>query len=191
MPIDVRDLRSTIIPKSDQLNADQLLGGSITITLTDVQVSNSPDQPVTLHYAGDQGRPFKPCKTMRKLLIFAWGQDGSQWIGRSATLYNDPHVKFGGDQVGGIRISHLSHITKPVEASLAATRGKKVMYRVEPLPLARDEDMQAISGADTADALQTVFAAAWKATKGDAARAQLKAAYDARMTALRPAEQAQ
>ena len=93
---DISNLSDTIVPKSDQLNADQLLGGSMTITVTDVRRGQSDDQPVIVHYQGDEGRPYKPCKTMRKVLIFAWGDDGHAWIGRSMTLYNDPEVKFGG-----------------------------------------------------------------------------------------------
>ena len=33
---DITDLRSTIIPKSDQLNAEQLLTGDMTVTVSDV-----------------------------------------------------------------------------------------------------------------------------------------------------------
>ena len=72
----VEDLRQTIIPKSDQLNAEQLLGGPMTVTVSEVKVSDSGEQPVVVHYDGENGRPFKPCKTMRKVLIHAWGADG-------------------------------------------------------------------------------------------------------------------
>ena len=122
MSIDVSDLRSTIIPKSDQLNAEQLLGGPITVTITDVRIGSSAEQPISVHYEGENGRPYKPCKTMRKVLIFAWGPDGREWIGRGLTLYNDPQVKFGGDEVGGIRISHMTDIDRDVQVSLTATR---------------------------------------------------------------------
>ena len=47
---DVHDLRPTIVPKSDQLNAEQLLGGPMTVTVTDVRVSDSAEQPVSIHY---------------------------------------------------------------------------------------------------------------------------------------------
>src|SRR5271155_4876070 len=103
---DITDLRGTIIPKSDQINAEQLLSGDMTITVSDVRMG-SDDQPVIIHYEGDNGRPYKPAKTMRKVLIFAWGEDGRVWIGRSMTLYNDHAVRFGGMVVGGIGISHL------------------------------------------------------------------------------------
>ena len=118
-------LRHTIIPKSDQLNADELLAGPMTIRVTHVTVSNSPDQPVSVHYEGDNGKPYKPCKSMRKVMIFAWGDDGRDWVGRYATLYNDPEIKFGGVKVGGIRISHMSDIQSDIAISITETKGKK------------------------------------------------------------------
>lgn len=183
-PIDITDLRPTIVPKSDQLNAEQLLGGSMTLTVTGVQVSSSPEQPVVVHYEGDAGRPFKPCKTMRKLLVFAWGPDGSQWAGRSMIVYNDPSVKFGGDEVGGIRISHLSHIPKAIEVSLTSTRGKKALYRVALLENEDAKALTAIRAAQTQEALKDVFGKAWKAIRSDVRRATLKQAYDQRHAEL-------
>ncbi len=122
---DVSNLSDTIVPNSNQLNADQLLGASMTIRVTGVKRGSGDDQPVIVNYEGDNGRPWKPCKSMRKVLIFAWGEDGSQWAGRMATLYNRKDVKFGGIEVGGIRISHLSHIKADIALSLNSTRGKK------------------------------------------------------------------
>lgn len=130
---EVSDLRDTIIPKSDQLNAEQLLGGPITITVTDVRRGSSAEQPLTIHYEGEGGRPYKPCKTMRKVLVFAWGSDGADWIGRSMTIFNRPDVKFGGEEVGGIRISHLSDIEADISVSLTATRGRKEPTRIKRL----------------------------------------------------------
>jgi len=182
--IDVSDLRPTIIPKSDQLNAEQLLGGSMTITVSGVSVSSSPEQPVTVHYDGENGRPFKPCKTMRKLLVFAWGPDGNEWAGRSMTVYNDPSVKFGGDEVGGIRISHLSHIPKAIEVSLTSTRGKKALYRVAMLETADARFIKDMRTAADMDALKATFKAAWKSTSSDARRDAFKRAYDTRTAEL-------
>lgn len=182
--IDVTDLRPTIVPKSDQLNAEQLLGGSMTLTVTDVRVSSSPEQPVVVHYEGDNGRPFKPCKTMRKLLVFAWGPDGSEWAGKSMTVYNDPAVKFGGDEVGGIRISHLSHIAKAIEVSLTSTRGKKALYRVAMLETTDAKFLKELRTAANMDALKATFKAAWKSTNSDARRDAFKRAYDTRTAEL-------
>lgn len=136
MPNEISNLRGTIVPKSDQLNAEQLLGGPMTITVTDVRMGSTEEQPISLHHAGDPTRPYKPCKTMRKVLIFAWGENGHDWVGRSMTLYNDPAVKFGGMDVGGIRISHLSDIPKDIRVSLTATKGKKSLHEIRVMPAA-------------------------------------------------------
>lgn len=129
---DATNLKDTIIPKSDQLNAEQLISKSMTITVTEVK-RGAADQPVIISYANDEGRPFKPCKTMRKVLIFAWGDDGRQWVGKSMTLFCDPEVKFGGVKVGGIRISHLSHIERDLGLSLNVTKGKKGEFTIKKL----------------------------------------------------------
>ncbi len=131
MLTDITDLRPTIIPRSDQLNSEQLLGGPMTLTVTDVRVGASDEQPISVHYEGENGRPFRPCKTMRKVLIFAWGPDGREWIGRSMQVYNDPQVRFGGAEVGGIRISHLTDIDRDVQVSLTATKGKKALHTIK------------------------------------------------------------
>ena len=136
----VSDLRDTIIPKSDQLNAEQLIGSSMSITVTEVKRGDG-DQPVSIHYENDQGRPFKPCKTMRKILIFAWGDDGRAWAGKSMTLFCDPDVKFGGVKVGGIRISHLTHIERDMAVSLNTTKGKKGEFVIKKLAPVRSKEV--------------------------------------------------
>lgn len=132
---DVSDLRATIVPKSDQLNSEQLLAGPMTIKVTDVRIGSGDEQPVVVHYEGENGRPFKPCKTMRKVLILAWGPDGRDWVGRCMSLYCDPQVKFGGAEVGGIRISHLTDIDRDIQVSLTATKGKKALHVIKRMEL--------------------------------------------------------
>lgn len=181
---DVTDLRGTIVPKSDQLNAEQLLAGDMTITVTDVRMG-SEDQPVILHYENDQGRPYKPCKTMRKLLIFAWGEDGRRWIGKSMTLYNDQQVRFGGMTVGGIRISHLSHIDREISVSLTATKGKKAQHNILPLEITTlDDVLKAIAAATDRNGMNAAKVKAMQLIEeSDIQKAQ--AAYNARMKELR------
>lgn len=184
---DISDLRATIVPKSDQLNAEQLLGGPMTLRLTDVRIG-SDDQPVVLHYEGDNGRPYKPCKTMRKVLIYAWGEDGRKWPGKSMTVYCDTGVKFGGMEVGGIRISHLSDIPRDISVSLTATKGKKALHTIR--------RMEAQSGPTLADVLAKIRAATNKAgmdaakamaeeLRGEDDIAKAQAAYKARVAELR------
>ena len=182
---DVLDLRNTIIPKSDQLNADQMLGGPMTINVTRVSAT-SGEQPVTINYQGDGGRPFKPCLTMRKVLVLAWGHDGNKWIGKSMRLYNDPAVKWGKDEVGGVRISHLSDIPSDIKVSLAATKGKKVMNEIKRLADGDAQFIAAIKAAETVEALKEAFAAAYRATKAEDRRTAFKAEYDRRMQEIAP-----
>jgi len=155
----VEDLSPTIIPKSDQLNSEQLLGGPITVTVSSVQVSDSAEQPLIVHYHGENGRPYKPSKTQRKMLLFAWGANGHEWVGRSMTLFNDPTIKFGSMAVGGIRISHMSDIPKDISVSLTATKGKKELHKVlrlasvaPPAPAATLDDVLAEIAAATGKA---------------------------------------
>lgn len=89
------DLTQTIIAKSDQLNADDLVGADpVTIKITRVQITGSAEQPIAISYEGDNGKPYMPGKSMRRVLVHAWGTDGAVYVGRSLTLYRDPEVKF-------------------------------------------------------------------------------------------------
>ena len=125
-------LRDTIAPKSDQLNADDLLTGPITVTITGVSRGDSADQPVSVSITGGY-QPYKPCKSMRRVMIALWGDNGHEWVGKSMRLYCDPNVKFGGIKVGGIRISHMSDIEGRQSLMLTTTRSRRSEYIVEPL----------------------------------------------------------
>lgn len=125
------DLSETIAPTSDQLDAVDLLSGPRTFTITKVTANNG-DQPVNVHLA-EFPRVWRPGKSMRRVLVSAWGPDASQYVGRRVTLYCDPNVTFGKDTVGGTRISHLSHIDKALSIPLLVSRGKSALFRVQPL----------------------------------------------------------
>lgn len=136
------DLTSTIEARSDQLNADDLMGGPRTVTITKVSANtSSTEQPIAINYEGDNKKPFFPCKTVRRLLVSVWGSNGADYVGRSMTLYRDPSVKWGGLEVGGIRVSHVSNIDTPITIALTATRGSKKPFTVRPLVIeARQTD---------------------------------------------------
>jgi hypothetical protein len=151
------DLSGTIIPKSDQLNADDLIAGPRTIRVSRVTANpDSAEQPVSVFFDGDGGKPYKPCKSMRRVLVACWGADGSAFAGRSMTLYRDPSVTWGGLEVGGIRISHLSHIEREMTMALTATKKARKPYTVKPLVV---EDAAAVM---TADLIAAIEAAATK-----------------------------
>ena len=135
------DISDTIVPRSDQLNADDLIAGPRRLVITGVKKA-PPPQSLEIRYEGDGGRPYKPCLTMRRVLIRAWGCDGEVFIGRTIQVYLDPSVKMKSQEVGGIRISHLSHIDHEIRMALTVSRGKKGGFVVRPLQDADSEEAE-------------------------------------------------
>lgn len=124
------DITPTIMANSDQINADDLIAGQhITVTITGVRRGKT-DQPVEIAVA-ETNRVWRPCKTVRRILVAAWGPQAQEWIGRQARLYRDPSVAWAGQAVGGIRVSALSHIDRPLTVALANKRGSRVTHTVE------------------------------------------------------------
>ena len=137
------DMSKTVVPKSDQMNADDLISGPVTLTITAISATESSDQPISISFDGDNNRPYKPCKSMRRVMIACWGNKGQDYVGNSMTLFNDPTVKWAGKDIGGIRISHMSHIPAEKEVLLTTTRGARKPYLVQPLIMASPDDIQA------------------------------------------------
>ena len=130
------DMTKSCEPKSSQLNADSLIGGkSLTIKITKVSGVDG-DQPIAISYENDGGKVYMPSKGMRRVLVKVWGNDGATYVGRSLTLFCDDQVMFGGVKVGGIRISHMSEITEPVQLVLTASKTVRKPYTVQPLKTA-------------------------------------------------------
>jgi len=151
------DMGDFIAARSDQLNADDLLTGPRTIRITRVTASpDAKEQPVSVHFEGDDGRPFKPCKTVRRIMVAVWGKQASKYVGRSMMLYRDPTVQFGGMQVGGIRVSHMSHIDGKKTVALLVTRGRKGQFTILPLKDAPKEDAAAKWSAAFIEKLSTL-----------------------------------
>jgi len=118
-------LQKAMAPKSDQLNADDLVAGSMTININRVKVNASGEQLVSIFYEGDNGKPWKPSKGMMRIMAYAYTDDPDNWVGKTVVLYRKEDVRFGKDVVGGIRISHMSHIDKPFKAVVTVSRGKR------------------------------------------------------------------
>ena len=126
------DITESLAANSQQQNADEYLAGPKTVTVSEVK-KGSAEQPVDVHLVEFPGKPFKPAKSVRRVLAAAWGTDASQWAGRRLTIYCDPEVRYAGKAVGGLRVSHVSHIDKPVTVALTVTRGKREPFTVKPL----------------------------------------------------------
>ena len=140
------DLTQSIEARSDQVNADDLITGPITYTIREV-VNGKAEQPFDFMLV-ETNRAYRPSKTMRRVIVAAWGPDAKVYAGRRLTLYREPTIKFGGSVVGGIRISHMSGIDKPVEVYAQVTRGKREKFTVQPLPDAPPVDENAARIAD-------------------------------------------
>jgi hypothetical protein len=129
------NLSQVTLAKSDQLNADDLIGGPRTFTVAEVRRGDS-EQPVAIVLEEfPANRPFKPSKTVLRVLSYVWGEETDDWPERPRfTLYRDAKVKWAGQEIGGIRVSHMSHITEPKKIALAESKGKKSLHVVQPLP---------------------------------------------------------
>lgn len=183
------DMRETITPKSDQLNADDLIAGPVTVTITEV-TKGTPEQPVDVHLAEFPGRAYRPSKSMRRIMVAAWGAEAGKYAGRTLTLFCNPDITFGKDKVGGIQISQMSHLPKPLTVALTATRGKRRSFTVEPLVTepAKDESGRdwLVELADTqgdVDLISALGLAARTASAGDTVLSVIRQAYqDAKET---------
>ncbi|SES07916.1 hypothetical protein [Sphingobium sp. YR768] len=147
---DMVDMSQFVEAKSDQLNADDLMGAPRTITVRKV-AGNDGDQPVSIFYEGDNNKPFKPCKTIRRILLAIWGRNAAEYVGRSMTLYRDDGVTFGGLNVGGIRISHMSHMDKETMVVVMKTKGKKAGIKVLPLQMQQQRQPDPAAAANWAN----------------------------------------
>jgi hypothetical protein len=98
--------------KSDQLNYVDVGEGSLIALVESVNVTNSDQQPVTVVFAGCNGKPYKPNKGMIRVLAGAWGEETDNWIGKTIKIVGDPTVTWAGEAIGGLVVGALSDIAK-------------------------------------------------------------------------------
>lgn len=187
-------MKITAEPRSDQWNADDFIGGAKTFTIADVLVG-AAEQKYDIKLEGE-ARSWRPPLTMLRLLMHAWGDESDEWIGRRVTLYRDESIRFGSDEVGGIRISHMSNLpgNRPLTVKLTRTRGRRQNHTVEPLPDAPSsittDEVKAIqvriTQSKTLDDLKTV-ADELKTLNLGTHRDSLMAAWSERQTAIKAA----
>lgn len=172
------DLTESLAPKSDQLDAVELLPGPRTFTITKVSAHNA-EQPFNFHLA-EFPRVWRPGLSMRRVIVAAWGSKAENYIGQRVTLYCDTTVKFGNDVTGGTRISHMSGIDKPLSVPLLVKRGKSATFTVQPLKAAPARDWLAdLSAAgDNLAAIAALGKAATEANAGAAALGPISEAYN-------------
>jgi hypothetical protein len=126
-------MKITAEPRSDQWNADDFLGGPRTFTIAGAK-DGIAEQKYDIQLEGET-RVWRPPLTMIRVILKAWGDESDEWVGRRVTLYHDATVRFGKEVLGGVRISHLSHIgDKPLNVKVTTTRGRRETVTVQPLP---------------------------------------------------------
>jgi len=137
-------MKITAEPRSDQWNAEDFIGSPRTFQIAGVRVGTA-EQKYDILLEGEE-RVWRPPLTVLRLLMAGWGDDSTLWVGRRVRLYNDPAIRFGKEQTGGIRISHMSNLPdgKPLRKSLQESRGKRKTHVIDPLPeLAKAEQLRA------------------------------------------------
>lgn len=151
------DMTQSIEPRSDQWNADDLIAGPVTVTISEV-VEGKAEHPFDFKLVETPNRAYRPSKTCRRIIVAAWGADTKSYVGRRMTLYREPSIMFGGQRVGGIRVSAMSDIGGPVTVQAQTTRGKRETFTVQPLAASPTREssqpvpVQAASEAATSDA---------------------------------------
>jgi hypothetical protein len=131
------DIKKAIAPKSDQIDAADLIGSPpqvFTITAVSENGSELADQqPVNITLA-ETPKFYRPSKGMLRVLADNWGMDTKVWVGRRVELYGDPEVYFGKEKRGGTRISRLSHISAEKKTLVNPRGGRGAYWSVKPLP---------------------------------------------------------
>lgn len=172
------DMTSVIQPKSDQINADDLISGPMTVTIEGVKIVPGTEQPVSMTIKGTP-KVYRPCKSMARVMVTAWGADANQYVGRSLTLYRDPKVKWGGLEVGGIRISHMSHLERELMVMLTMSKANRAPAKIKPLvanndaPSITPEDAMASASAEARKG-KSAFTAWWNSDFGKGCRDLVK-----------------
>lgn len=138
------DLTEFAKPKSDQVNADDFIR-PVTVTVVNVE-QVAGEQPVKITLA--ECKPYFPCKSMIRVLIKCWGARTGVYKGRQMVLHCDDTVKWGGKPVGGIRISHMSHIDKAMKFPMTMSKGSSKMYTVNVLTAENAPQKQPVASWD-------------------------------------------
>ena len=128
------DITAALAPTSDQLDAVELVVPRTFTIDSGSRLGMREGKTVAEIRLVDFPRVWRPSKGMLDVLAKCWGVDGSAWVGRRVTLYNDPDVTYGKEKPGGVRISHLSHIDGPRDVTIRGRgQGKVQLWHVEPL----------------------------------------------------------
>lgn len=165
------DITDTLKADSTQLNAiDFPPGTTRTYTVESVRVTpGTKDRPVNIRLAEDpDGREFRPSKGMRRILAACWGPDSDAWVGKRFTVYADPSVRYAGKSIGGLKVSHVSHIDAAKKLPLRESESVTTIHTVQPLIESAPAPVESIAS-------QAAKAVAWFTATHNISQANLEA----------------
>lgn len=171
------DITDALAPKSDQLDAVELVAPRTFTIDTGSRLGNREGQAVVEVRLVDFPRVWRPSKGMLDAIVAVWGTNAKEWAGNQITLYNDRDVTFGKDKVGGIRIAAMSGIDKPTTVQIRG-RGqgaRKQPWRIDPIAAPAPAPQVDVAAETDVDALR----AAWQGADPDTRKA-----IEARVTEL-------
>ena len=119
---------------SEYITSELFADGADTFTITGVtEVELEGKRRHAVQLAETEGKAWIPAFTIVKALSEIWSRSISRWVGQRVTLYRDPNVTVGKQKVGGIRVSHITGISKPETVTVKGAMNRPVSYTFEPL----------------------------------------------------------
>ena len=159
------NIREFVKIKSDRLNYEDFIMGPKEFTISRLAKKVDQGTPrLLIFFEGFESTPYWPSKGMIKCLSNpeGWGESPfSEWIGRRITLFGEPTVVYAGKEMGGIQISHISHIKSAFTTKITLRRGLRIDFTIEPLA----ELQQSMYPADQFDGNLAAWRAAIAAKK--------------------------
>jgi hypothetical protein len=129
----VHALQQALAPKSDQLNADDLIAANKIIVISGVNINLGSEQKIIINYYGDNGKPWKPSKGMGRVLTELLGGDPDKWVGETVELFRNKEIRFGKEKCGGIQIAGMSAVRNVTTLLITTSKGKKSSITINPI----------------------------------------------------------
>jgi len=135
-------LQQALAPKSDQLNADDLIAANKIIVISGVNINLGSEQKIIINYQGDNGKPWKPSKGMGRVLTELLGGDPDKWVGETVELFRNKEIRFGKEKCGGIQIAGMSAVRNVTTLLITTAKGKKSSITIQPIATAGNQPQQ-------------------------------------------------
>jgi len=129
----VHALQQALAPKSDQLNADDLIAANKIIVISGVNINLGSEQKIIINYYGDNGKSWKPSKGMGRVLTELLGGDPDKWVGETVELFRNKEIRFGKEKCGGIQIAGMSAVRNVTTLLITTAKGKKSSITINPI----------------------------------------------------------